>query len=173
MLVTVVLGSSHLSPAHAAGLGSLQLAIEPGVSGLAPPFERRAFGYGGGLQAELGLGEQLRATVFGNRQTFPTRKPGVAVDVLGATLCYRLDDFRIAPTLELGVANVSVSVNRHGVPATSTVSVVGAGFEVVHFDWLLWGVVMRYYPLFGTDLLQAPAYATLHGRIGLALDWGK
>jgi hypothetical protein len=32
---------------------------------------------------------------------------------------------------------------------------------------------MRYYPLFATDLLSAPAFATLQLRIGVALDWGE
>jgi hypothetical protein len=160
------------TPARAE-LGSLRLALEPSMAEIQTPSRPISFGYGGGGSVEVGLGDALGATIFGNWQAFPNRGPELATSAMGATLLYRLDDWRVTPYIELGFARVTVTPNRGIPPPAELIPTLGLGFEVIQYDWLLWGAVMRYYPLFATDLLSAPAFATLHARIGVAFDWGE
>ena len=159
-------------PAQAA-LGTLRLALEPSLTMIQTPSRARTFGFGGGGAMEIGLGDELGATVFGNWQRFPDRSQDLNTTAYGATLLYRLDSWWVSPYAEVGAAQVTVTPGGRALPLTELVPILGLGFDVTPFDWLLWGVVMRYYPLFATDLLSAPAFATLHVRIGVVLDWSQ
>ena len=160
------------TPAEA-GLGSIRATLEPSMAEIQTPTRSLSFGYGAGGSFELGLSDQLGVTVFGNWQNFPKRSPELTSTSMGATLLYRLDAWRITPYVEAGMVRTAITPSRGTPPPAELVPTLGLGFEVIYFDWLLWGAVMRYYPLFSTDLLTAPAFATLHIRIGVALDWGK
>ena len=168
-----LLGTSAFAAPAQAGLGTVRLALEPSLAIIQTQSRPHTFGFGGGGSAEIGLGDELGVPVFGNWQTFPDRAPDLKTSAYGATLLYRLDTWKVTPYIELGGAQVTVTPERRVPPPSELVPVLGLGFDVTPFDWLLWGVVMRYYPLFATDLLSAPAFATLHVRIGVVLDWGQ
>ncbi len=149
-------------------LGDFAASVEPSAVSLAIPMEDKSYGYGYGGSLDAGITQQLTVTAFARRDRFSRRDPGVGATSAGAALRYCLDVGEIEPYLELGVARVELKVDRRAALPAETHPVLGLGLQGVVSKRLLWGVVMRYYPLFDTDLLGAPAYASLQGRLGVA-----
>jgi opacity protein-like surface antigen len=151
-----------------AGPGAIRLTLEPGVGVLAPPEDEQTWGLMGGASLAVGITDQLWIQAHGDRKVFPGHEPALAATAVGATLTYNLDLLYVSPYIEAGGGWVRIS-RRDGIGASSDnlVPILGFGLEFTWWEWLLAGLGVRYYPVFETDLLESPAYATIHGRVGV------
>jgi len=154
-----------------AGPGAIRLTVEPGVGALAPPQDEQAWGFMGGASLAVGITDQLWIQGHADRKIFPGHEPALAATGLGLALTYNLDLLYVTPYLEAGGGWVRIA-RRDGVGSSSDnlVPILGFGLDVTWWGWLLAGLGVRYYPVFETDLLTSPAYATIHGRLGVIFE---
>lgn len=168
ILVVALLGGA--SSALAAPR-ELKLTLEPGLAGLSLPLEERAWGWVGGASLGFSLTSQIWIQVHASVAGFPRHDPALAGTTVATTLVYHLDVASISPYFGIGWAWSAIRTTDGQLLQTETLATLEAGFDVKAHDWLLWGVVIRYYPLFDSDLLGHPAYATVHGRIGAVFNF--
>ena len=146
----------------------LRLAIEPGFATLRPIGEPSTHGPLAGLSASIGVARQLWLEAYADTALMPGHHPALSVTTAGGSLRYDIDWSTVAPYVALGLSRVRIDAERGELPTPETVLAFAAGFDVVSFGWLLWGAVMRYYPILGTDLFGSPGYVTVNGRVGIA-----
>ena len=177
-LLTVGVLTHALASNAAAATGELRLAVEPGISTLklqssTQPAER-VWGALGAVSAAIGLTDLVWLQIHADRKSSLSHKPRLATNAWGATLVYNIDLLRVTPFVELGVGRVHFSPAK-GIPleqADSTlIPILGAGFDVSVADVVCVGAVARYHALFDSGLLDNPAFFTLHGRLGVILDF--
>ncbi len=151
----------------------LRLTLEPGAAGLSLPQENRTWGWVGGASVGVGLTAQTWVMVYAGRAGFPGHDLTLTGTTAAVTLVYHLDVLDISPYLGIGLAWSAITTADGTVIQRETLATLEAGFDIAMpgvGDWLLWGVIVRYYPLFDSDLLGHPAYATVHGRIGVVFS---
>jgi hypothetical protein len=169
-LLALVASLTLATPARA-GLGALRLTVEPGVGALTPPRDGQTWGFCGGATFAVALTDQLWVQVHGDRKVFPGHEPALAASALGLTLTYNVDVLYVTPYLEAGGSWVWIArQDGIGAAANELVPVLGVGLDVTWWGWLLAGLGVRYYPVFESDLMNSPAYATLHLRAGVVFE---
>jgi hypothetical protein len=162
------LGVAASPPARAGDAGRLRLAIEAGAGAIKPPVEQRYWGGGGGLLVGLALSRQGWVQVHVARAAIRAREPRLDATLATASLVWGLDILAVNPYIGLGISITDVSTADWGTLRYVTPS-MELGVDVSAFDWLLYGIAVRYYPLFESDLLGSPAFATVNARIGVTI----
>jgi hypothetical protein len=144
--------------------GDVLLAVEPGVASLASGAAQRSWGYLGGASLAIGLGDLIALEAQVDRKRFDHAQ----VLVFGGSLTYSLDRLPVVPVLGLGFGRTIVTGRTE--EQVDTVMHLSVGVDARLWRYLQVGAVLRYYPLFQTDLF-APAYTVLNARIGFF--WGE
>lgn len=163
VLVLLVFGARP-NPARAA-LDQAIIALEPGIA-LLRENPATSLGWMGAVSAAINVSDRLFLQVHADHKRFPIRDVGLEASVFAAEVVYALDIGSVTPFIEGGAAAVTLLADNGGSYA-SIVPVLGLGFNAELDDPLIWGVVVRYHPLFETALLSDPAYVTINARLGV------
>ncbi|MEL6545213.1 MAG: hypothetical protein AAFQ82_11355 [Myxococcota bacterium] len=153
------------SPARAA-FDQLTLAVEPGLATLSEP-DGRSWGGLGAISGAVNLSDRLHLQLHLDYKRFPFRDNSLQATAVGGELVYNIDVGRVTPFIELGGAAVTLLAEDGASDGPSLVPLLGAGFDVKSGQRFFWGFTVRYYPIFGTDLLSNPAYVTINARLGV------
>ncbi len=153
-----------------ADLGDIRVTLEPGAAVLSQSFAEDAWGLLGAATVAVGVTEQLWLQVHIDQKSFSRHPPAFSATAVGGSLTYSLDVLNVSPFVEAGIARVVLAPERGPTFNPELVPMLGLGIDVLPFRWLLAGAVVRYYPVFETDLLGNPAYATLHLRLGVVVS---
>lgn len=167
LLAPSVLAALLLAPEPArAAFERMTLALEPGLATLSEA-RGRSWGGLGGVSAAANLTDRLHLQLHIDHKRFPFRDEGLQATTWSGGLLYNIDVGRVTPYIELGGAVVSLLAEDDSSYGPALVPVLAAGFDVSGAGVFVWGFTVRYYPIFGTDLLSNPAYVTINAKLGV------
>ena len=167
LILSCAVACTCLSPARAqAAFDQLTFVLEPGLAMLSDSGGRSVGGLGA-LSGAVNLGERLNLQLHVDHKRFPWRDVGLQTTAWGGEVVYNIDVGRVTPFVELGGAVVTILADDDASFGPSAVPMLGAGFDVAGENVFIWGFVVRYYPIFGTDLLSNPAFVTINAKLGV------
>ncbi len=154
------------TPPAGAAFEQVTFALEPGLATLSEA-SGRSWGGLGGLTAATNITERLYLQLHIDHKRFPLRDEGLQATAWNGAVLYNIDVGRVTPYIQLGGAVVSLLAEDEASYGPAIVPVLGAGFDVGTSGVFIWGFTVRYYPIFGTDLLSNPAYVTINAKLGV------
>lgn len=170
MSALLVAAVASIAPAQAAAaLGSVQLTFEPGFATYRRDRPERSSTLGIGGRAAVGLTDRFLLQVGWDEKHFGAEDPNVLATIRSVGGVLWLDTLPVRPFVELALAQVSLVPDVGDVYGPQIVPELGVGIDTMVTDWLASGVVIRYLPLFETELSAGPAYATISARLAIVL----
>lgn len=152
--------------------GSIRVALEPGVANLARPGEQHAWGVLGGVSGSFALASLVGLQFHADHKILLDQPVEVTVSTWGLGIFYFLDVGPVRPFGEVGISGFQRRLqNGPQAPAELTPH-LAVGIDLVMFEHLLLGAVVRYYGLAGSEIL-APGYSNFAIRLGFAHDFSS
>ncbi|MEZ4273497.1 MAG: hypothetical protein R3C68_19295 [Myxococcota bacterium] len=154
-----------LSPGISRAEGrSWRIAVEPGMAHLRER-NARSWSGGGGISLSVDITQLIAVNLHVEHKMSWESDADFDISAAGLGGTYRFDTLVVSPFLEGGIAYLRISQER---PLNEWLPFLGIGIETPLKSWLRVGIILRYYPLLNSELLE-PAYGTLNGRLSFVL----